>query len=67
MLNKYMRQDLIDRWNRTSGKWLEEVNKEYEERKRKDLIDKFHRALEEKEFEEAARIANTIFKMEGIK
>lgn len=65
MPNKYLRQDLIDNWNKTNAGWLEEINREYEERKRKDLIDKFHRALEEKEFEEAARIADTILKKEG--
>ena len=64
MLNKYLRQDLIDHWNKTSGKWIEEVQEEYSKKRRKDLIDKFRRALEEKEFEVAAIIANTIFKME---
>ena len=65
MLNKYLKKDLTDRWEKKSRGWWEELSKEYEERKRKDLIDKFHRSLEEKEFEEAARIADTIFKMEG--
>lgn len=65
MPNRYLRKDLIDNWNRTNAGWLEEVNREYEERKRKDLIDKFNRALEEKEFEEAARIAAILLKKEG--
>lgn len=64
MPNRYITKDLIDNWNRTSAGWLEEVNREYEERKRKELIDKFFRALEEKEFEEAARIAATLLKKE---
>lgn len=65
MPNKYLRKDLIDNWNKANAGWLEEANREYEERKRKDLIDKFYRAIEEKEFEEAARIAATLLKKEG--
>ena len=65
MPNKYLRKDLTDRWEKTSRKWWEELSKEYDEKKRKDLIDKFYRAFEEKEFEEAAQIAATILKKGG--
>lgn len=63
MPNKYLRKDLVNRYDKTLLGWWEELNKEYEGRKRQELIDKFNRALEEKEFEEAAQIADTIFKM----
>lgn len=66
-MNKYLRKDLIDNWNRVNGDWIEEVNRDYEERKLKDLIDKFYRAFEEKEYQAAAEIADTIFKKEEKK
>ena len=60
-MNKYLRKDLIDNWNKVNGDWLNQIDEEERENKHKELTQKFYRALAAQEYQAAAKIADELF------